>query len=118
MAGKVGRPKTNGVKPGIVLIRAIFIQEAFIRHRQKGAKYEFAIEYAMDEWRTQFPRSRISAATVKRILAETMPEGAEEILIASKPEEKTLDEHGREITLTVKEDDRPKFLHPSIRAKK
>jgi len=88
MAGKVGRPKTHGVKRGIALIRAMFIQEAFIRHRQNGEKYNFAIGYAMDEWLAQFPRSRISVATVKRILAETMPEGAEEILVASKPEEK------------------------------
>lgn len=118
MTAKVGRPKTHGVKSGIALVRAMFIQEAFIRHRQNGAKYEFAIEYAMDEWLTQFPRSKISVTTVKRILAETMPEGVEEILIANKPEEKTLDAHGREITVAVKDGVRPEFPHPSIRAKK
>lgn len=118
MTGKVGRPKTHGVKSGIALVRAIFIQEAFIRHRQNGEKYEFAIGYAMGEWVAQFPNSKISVTEVKRILAETMQEGAEEILIATKPEEKMFDEHGREIALVVKEGARPVFLHPSMRAKK
>jgi len=116
--GKVGRPKAHGIKSGISLVRAMFIQGAFIRHRQNGTKYEFAIAYAMDEWLTQFPRSKISVATVKRILAETMPEGAEEILIANKPEEKTFDAHGRETVLTVKDGVRPEFLHPSFITKK
>jgi hypothetical protein len=116
MTNKVGRPKSNGVKSGKVLFRAMFIQAAFIRHRQNGQKYDFALAYAMDDWLAQFPKSKISITTVKRILAEVMSENAENILIANTPEQKTFDEHGREILLTVKEGDRPEFLHPSIRA--
>lgn len=118
MTNKVGRPKAHGVKSGNVLFRAMFIQAAFIRHRQNGHKYEFALAYAMDQWLIQFPKSKISVTTVKRILAEVMPVDAENILIAQTPKQKTYDEHGREILLTVKEGNRPEFLHPSIRARR
>jgi len=118
MTNKVGRPKAHGVKPGSALFRAMFIQAAFIRHRQNGQKYEFALAYAMDEWLIQFPKSKISVTTVKRILAEVMPSEAENILIAQTPEQQTYDDHGREILLAVKEGHRPEFLHPSIRARK
>jgi hypothetical protein len=117
MTNPVGRPKSKGIQSGKMLFRAMFIQEAFIRHRQAGAKYEFAIEYARDEWLAQLPKSRVSITTVKRILAETMGEQVETILVASKPEQKTYDEHGGEIILTVKEGERPSFVHPSIRAR-
>lgn len=117
MTNKVGRPKTNGVRSGKLLFRAMFIQAAFIRHRQNGQKYDFALAYAMEEWLIVFPKSKISVTTVKRILAEVMPIDAENILIAQKPEQKTYDDHAREIILTVKEGDRPAFLHPSIQAR-
>ena len=118
MTNQVGRPNTNGVRSGKLLFRAMFIQAAFIRHRQNGQKYDFALAYAMEEWSAQFPKSKISVTTVKRILAEVMSEDAENILIAQTPEQKTYDEHGREILLMVKEGDRPAFLHPSIRTRK
>lgn len=118
MTSKAGRPKTHGVKSGKALFRAMFIQEAFIRHRQNGEKYEFAVEYAIQEWLTQFPKSTISITTVKRILAEVMSAEAENILIATKPAQNTNDEHGRTLVLTVGEGGRPEFLHPSIRAQK
>jgi hypothetical protein len=117
MVNKVGRPKKDGWDKGEDLIRLAFIQESFMRHRAQPEKYDSAINAVIEDWYKETGET-ISSTTVKRALAETMPNKAENLLIASKPMEDTCDEFGRKLLFEFKEGKRPQYPHPTKKYKK
>ena len=79
-----GRPSTNGVLPGWMLLRTTVVIEAFTTARQAGEKYEFALAAAVNALNQFNPKMKASRSMVKKILKEFMPENGEEMLRVTK----------------------------------
>ncbi len=81
---RTGRPPAHGAKQGWTLIRDTIALEAFVKAREAGEKYDFALKAAVEAVNTFDPEMKISTSTVKKILKELMPEGGEEMLKVTK----------------------------------
>lgn len=73
---RVGRPKSDGIEPGVKLLQVAAILDAFNQARNAGSKYELALEAAVQEARRIVPELRTSITTVKNVLAEFQSEKA------------------------------------------
>ena len=87
MTGKRGRPKGGSVGVSGGLLQASVVLEAFQRSRDGGAKYEQALNDAVDASLKAFPDFKTSVTTVKIILAEFMSEkeGYESMRVTKTP---------------------------------
>lgn len=65
-----GRPRTDGVKPGWMYLRACLIVEAYSAARSAGAKHKAAVDRTVIEVKRRCPEMKISSGEVRRILAE------------------------------------------------
>ena len=68
---KVGRPKSDGVKRGWELFRALEVLLIYTDERAKGTKYDAAVHLAIEHIKEKFPGMPISRSSVKRIIAMT-----------------------------------------------
>lgn len=84
MINKGGRPKSDGKKPGWMLLRAMVVIEAFNRARRNEEKYEIALEKAVIAVNDYDSNAAISVSMVKKILKEFMPSGATEVFNVSR----------------------------------
>ena len=63
---KPGRPKTHGVKQGVVFIRGTTALEAFQRAREQGIKYESALTAGVDAVQRDWPGVRFSETDLSK----------------------------------------------------
>ena len=76
---KRGRPRKHGKQPAWMLGRAMIVLHAFHAARQRGEKYEAAIDEAIAVVKSFYPGMRIGAQLVKQILAFHQPREAAEV---------------------------------------
>jgi hypothetical protein len=97
---KRGRPESNGVKPGKILNRVVWVLCKCDEFRKTGMKRSSAITETVEFMRKEQPDLAVSETEVRRILAEFQPKGASEVLlVTSKPQE----EVNREFALLPRE---------------
>ena len=72
---KMGRPRTNGLKPAHVLFRSALALSHFDDGLLLLGKRYLAIEYAVTALRKDFPDLNMSATELKRVLHEFRPHG-------------------------------------------
>ncbi len=79
-----GRPRKNGLQPAWMLGRVIMVISAFNEARQRGEKYEAAIDAAIEAVKAFDPKMRIGPRRVKQILADWQPKGSSIACIARR----------------------------------
>jgi hypothetical protein len=117
---KTGRPPTNGVRPGWMLLRDTIAIDAFHKAREAGSKYEAALEVAVAAVNDFDTEMKISASMIKKTLKALMPEGGEEMLKVTKITEKTEASNGTDNPKTsygIGFAPRVKYPHPTNRKK-